>query len=209
MTHSMTQKERKEKGRVYRYDDPAIMGEQLKFMEKLYDYNSTRPLEQTRRQQLLKEMFAEIGEGCHIEPPLHANWGGHHVHFGSGIYCNFNLSLVDDAHIYVGDHCMIAPNVVIATSGHPILPVLREQNYVYNLPVHIGSNVWIGSGVQILPGVTIGDHSVIGAGSVVTNDIPANVVAFGVPCRVVREIGEKDEKYYFKNRELDISLSDI
>lgn len=104
---------------------------------------------------------------------------------------------------------MIAPNVVIATSGHPILPVLREQNYVYNLPVHIGSNVWIGSGVQILPGVTIGDHSVIGAGSVVTNDIPANVVAFGVPCRVVREIGEKDEKYYFKNRELDISLSDI
>ena len=200
----MTNKERKDNGLVYRYDDPDIMGKQLNYMEKLYDYNSTRPLEQNKRQQLLKEMFAEICDGCHIETPLHANWGGHHVHFGSGIYCNFNLTLVDDADIYVGNDCMIAPNVVIATSGHPILPILRENNYVYNLPVHIGKNVWIGSGVQILPGVTIGENSVIGAGSVVTDDIPSNVVALGVPCRVIREIGEKDKKYFFKNRELDV-----
>jgi galactoside O-acetyltransferase len=161
-------------------------------------------LEHDKRQQLLKEMFAEIGEGCHIEPPLHSNWGCHHVHFGSGIYCNFNLSLVDDADIYVGDHCMIAPNVVIATSGHPILPILREHNYVYNFPVHIGKNVWIGSNVSILPGVTIGDNSVIGAGSVVRSDIPANVVAAGVPCRVLRKIGEKDKKYFYKNKEMDV-----
>ena len=111
---------------------------------------------------------------------------------------------MDDEHIYVGDYSMIAPNVVIATSGHPILPILRENHYVYNLPVHIGRNVWIGSGVQVLPGVTIGDNSVIGGGSVLTNDIPENVVAFGVPCRVIREIGEKDRKYFFKNRELDV-----
>jgi galactoside O-acetyltransferase len=110
---------------------------------------------------------------------------------------------VDDEHIYVGDWCMIAPNVVI-TSGHPILPILREHHYVYNLPVHIGRNVWIGSGVQILPGVTIGDNSVIGAGSVVTNDIPANVVALGAPCRVFREIGEKDRRYFWRQRELDV-----
>jgi galactoside O-acetyltransferase len=200
----MTNKERKAKGLPYHYDDPEIMGAQLGYMENLYDYNATRPLEQEKRQQLLKEMFAEIGDNCHIEPPLHANWGCHHVHFGSGIYCNFNLTLVDDTDIYIGDDCMIAPNVVIATSGHPILPILREHNYVYNLPVHIGKNVWIGSGVQILPGVTIGDNSVIGAGSVVTNNIPANVVALGAPCRVIREIGEKDKKYYFKNRELDV-----
>lgn len=200
----MTNKERKTKGLPYHYDDPELMGNQLGYMEKLYDFNATRPLEQEKRQQLLKEMFAEIGDNCHIEPPLHANWGCHHVHFGSGIYCNFNLTLVDDTDIYVGDYCMIAPNVVIATSGHPVLPILREHHYVYNIPVHIGKNVWIGSGVQILPGVTIGDNSVIGAGSVVTNDIPPNVVAVGTPCRVVREIGEKDKKYYFKSRELDV-----
>ena len=200
----MTNKERKENGLPYRYDDPSIMGEQLTYQEKLCDFNATRPLEHEKKQRLLKEMFAEIGDGCHIETPLHANWGCHNVHFGNGIYCNSNVTFVDDVDIYVGDHCLIAPNVVIATSGHPVLTILREHNYVYNLPVHIGSNVWIGSGVQILPGVTIGNNSVIGAGSVVTADIPANVVAFGVPCRVIRDIGEKDRKYFFKDRELDV-----
>lgn len=200
----MNNKERKERGLVYRYDDPSIMGEQLSYMEKLHDFNATRPLEQDKRQQLLKEIFAEIGEGCHIEPPLHANWGCHNVHFGSGIYCNFNLTLVDDAEIFVGNDCMFGPNVVISTSGHPVLPILREHNYVYNIPIRIGNNVWVGSGVQIMPGVTIGDNSVIGAGSVVTSDIPANVIALGVPCRVMREIGEKDRKYFYKNRELDV-----
>jgi galactoside O-acetyltransferase len=126
------------------------------------------------------------------------------VHFGKGIYCNFNLTLVDDEHIYVGDYCMFAPNVVIATSGHPILPVLREHHYVYNIPVRIGRNVWVGANAVIMPGVTIGDNTVIGGGSVVTNDIPANVVAMGIPCRVVREIGEKDRQFFYKNRELDV-----
>jgi galactoside O-acetyltransferase len=200
----MTNIERKAAGLPYHYDDPAIMGNQLEYQELLYEYNLTRPTEQDRRQELLREMFAEIGEGCHIETPLHANWGGRHVHFGRGVYGNSNLTLVDDEHIYAGDYCMFGPNVVIATSGHPVLPVLRENHYVYNLPVRIGRNVWVGSGVQILPGVTIGDNSVIGAGSVVTSDIPANVVALGLPCRVVREIGEKDKKYYFKDRELDV-----
>ncbi|MDR1640614.1 MAG: sugar O-acetyltransferase [Clostridiales bacterium] len=201
----MNNKERRVNGLPYHYDDPEIMGKQLLYMEKLHDYNATRPSEQEKRQELLKEMFAEIGEGCHIEPPLRANWGCHNVHFGSGIYCNFNATFVDDIDIYVGDDCMIAPNVVIATSGHPILPVLREHNYVYNIPVRIGRNVWIGSGVQILPGVTIGDNSVIGAGSVVTSDIPANVVAFGAPCKVFREIGEKDKLCFYKDRKLDVS----
>jgi galactoside O-acetyltransferase len=200
----MTNKERKARGLYYQYDDPEVMGPQLQYMEKLYDYNHTRPLEQDTRQRLLKEMFAEIGEGCHIETPLNANWGCHHVHFGKGIYCNFNVTFVDDADIYVGDYCMIAPNVVIATSGHPILPLLREHHYVYNFPVHIGKNVWIGSGVQILPGITIGDNSVIGAGSVILADIPANVVAAGTPCGVLREIGEKDRKYFFKDKEMDV-----
>lgn len=99
---------------------------------------------------------------------------------------------------------MISPNVVFTTSGHPVLPILRESHYVYNLPIHIGRNVWIGSGSQIMPGITIGDNSVIGAGSVVTHDIPENVVAFGVPCQVIREIGEKDREFYYKDRKLDV-----
>lgn len=200
----MNNKERKESGLIYHYDDPELMGQQMTYLEKLHDFNATRPSEQEKRQEMLKEIFAEIGDNCHIEPPLHANWGCHNVHMGSGVYCNFNLTFVDDAEIYIGDNCMIAPNVVIATSGHPILPILRENNYVYNLPIHIGKNVWIGSGVQILPGVTIGDNSVIGAGSVVTDSIPANVVAVGIPCKILREIGDKDQKFYFKNKKLDV-----
>jgi galactoside O-acetyltransferase len=149
-------------------------------------------------------MFAEIGEDCFIETPLHSNWGCHNAHLGRGVYCNSNLTLVDDADIYIGDRCMIAPNVVIATAGHPVLPILREHNYEYAFPVRIGKNVWIGSNVTVLPGVTVGDNSVIGAGSVVSRDIPPNVIAMGVPCRVVREIGERDKKYFFKERELDI-----
>jgi galactoside O-acetyltransferase len=200
----MDNQARKALGLPYYYDDPSIMGRQLEYQELLYDYNATRPTERDQRQRLLREMFAEIGDGCHIETPLHANWGCRNVHFGRGIYCNANLTLVDDAEIFVGDYCMFAPNVVIATSGHPILPVLRENHYVYNLPVRIGCNVWVGSGVQILPGVTIGDNSVIGAGSVITSDLPANVVAFGAPCRVARDIGEKDRRYFYKDRALDV-----
>lgn len=100
---------------------------------------------------------------------------------------------------------MFGPNVVIATSGHPVLPILREHHYVYNIPVSIGKNVWIGANVSILPGVTIGDNTVIGAGSVVTNDIPANVVAFGAPCKVKREISDHDRQFYFKQRRLDVT----
>jgi galactoside O-acetyltransferase len=200
----MTNRERKEKGLPYRYDDSALLGHQLLLQETLYDYNHARPSDTVTRERLLREMFAEIGEGCHVETPVNANWGCRHVHFGRGIYCNSNVTFVDDADIFVGDHCLIAPNVVIATSGHPILPILRAHNYVYNRPVHIGSNVWIGSGAQIMPGVTIGDNAVIGAGSVVTSDIPADTVAYGILCQVVRNIGEKDEKYFFKKEELDV-----
>lgn len=190
-------------GSLYWPSDDSIMEVQLRCLEKLYDFNATRPLEQEKRAALLKEMFAEIGKDCYVEPPLHANWGGHHVHFGNKVYANFNLTLVDDTHIYVGDCTKFGPNVTIATAGHPILPQLRQKQYQYNFPVHIGKNCWIGAGAVITPGVTIGDNTVIGAGSVVTKDIPANVVAVGNPCRVMREIGEKDRKYYFRDNEID------
>lgn len=191
-------------GRLYLPMDASILEKQNQCLEFLYDYNATRPSEGERRKHLLKKMFAEIGEGCYIEPPFHANWGGNHVHFGKMVYANFNLTMVDDTDIYVGDGTMIGPNVTIATAGHPILPELREKSYQYNIPVHIGRNVWLGAGVVIVPGITIGDNTVIGAGSVVTRDIPANVVAAGNPCRVLREIGEHDRTYYYKEREIDI-----
>ena len=116
---------------------------------------------------------------------------------------NFNLTMVDDTHIYVGNHTMFGPNVTIATAGHPVLPDLRIYGYQYNMPVHIGRNCWLGAGVVVLPGVTIGDNTVIGAGSIVTKDIPANVVAVGNPCKVLREINEKDREYYFRDRKMD------
>lgn len=200
-------RQRMEEGRIYPPGDESIMAEQQICLEKLYDFNATRPSQMKLREEMLKDMFAEIGEGCYIEPPLHSNFGGKHVHFGKNVYANFNLTLVDDAHIYVGDCVMFAPNVVVATAAHPILPVLRKAGMQFNLPVHIGNNVWIGAGAIILPGVTIGDNSVIGAGSVVTKDIPAGVVAVGNPCRVLREIGERDKLYYYKDRPVDVEIN--
>ena len=202
----MRMKDKLHTGQLYLPTDEAIMAEQLTYLEKLYDFNATRPLEQEKRAKMLQEMFAEIGEDCYIEPPLHSNWGGHHVHFGKCVYANFNLTLVDDTHIYIGDYTMFGPNVTVATAGHPILPELRCQGYQYNAEVHIGKNCWIGAGAIILPGITIGDNVVIGAGSVVTTDLPSNVVAVGNPCRVLREVGEQDRKYYYKDRKIDPKL---
>lgn len=194
----MTEKEKLHAGVIYDPGDGEILREQTACLEKLYDFNRTRPGEAEKRRALLREMFAEIGEGCYIEPPLHANFGGRHVHFGDRVYANFNLTLVDDTHIYVGDGTMFAPNVVVATAAHPILPSLRERGLQYNKPVRIGKNCWIGAGAILLPGVTVGENSVIGAGSVVTRDVPANVVAAGNPCRVLREIGEHDRAFFWR-----------
>ncbi|MBQ2989098.1 MAG: sugar O-acetyltransferase [Clostridia bacterium] len=197
-------KSRMHTGELYLPGDPKILSEQMACLEKLYDFNQTRPSALAERTRLLREMFAEIGEGCYIEPPFHSNWGGRHVHFGKNVYANFNLTLVDDTHIYVGDNTMFGPNVTVATAGHPILPELREQGYQYNMPVKIGKNCWIGAGAVIVPGITVGDNVVIGAGSVVTKDIPSGVVAVGNPCRVLREVNERDREYYFKDRKINL-----
>lgn len=200
----MNIKEKMHAGELYLPFDEELITEQLQKLDRLYDFNMTRPTEMEKRNALLKEMFAEIGENCYIEPPFHSNFGGSHVHFGSNVYANFNLTLVDDTHIYVGNNTMFGPNVTVATAGHPILPELRQQGYQYNAPIHIGENCWIGAGALILPGITIGDNVVIGAGSVVTKDIPSNVVAVGNPCRILREINDHDKEYYFKDKKIRI-----
>ncbi len=197
----MTVKEKMKNGMLYCCGDEELMREQTQCLEKLYDFNQTRPSEADKRAALLKELFAEVGEGCYVEPPLHANWGCN-THFGHHVYANFNLTLVDDTDIFVGDYVMFGPNVTVATAGHPVDPELRRQIAQFNIPVHIGNNVWIGAGSVLLPGVSIGDNTVIGAGSIVTRDIPANVVAVGNPCRVLREIGDHDREYYYRGRRI-------
>ncbi len=199
----MTEQEKQHSGALYNPGNPEIMAEQLRLLDTLREYNEIPHVDMERREAKLRTMFAEIGEGCYVESPFHANFAGKHVHFGKGIYVNFNLTLVDDTHIYVGDYTMIGPNVTIATAGHPICPELREKGMQYNLPVHIGRNCWLGAGVVVLPGVTIGDNVVIGAGSIVTRDIPSNMVAVGNPCRCLREVGERDRIYYFRDRLID------
>ena len=201
----MSMKDKMHTGELYLPGNDEILKRQTKCLDRLYDFNMTRPTEFEKRQKLMKEMFAEIGDGCYIEPPFHANFGGAHCPWGHHIYANFNLTMVDDTHIYVGDYTMFGPNVTIATAGHPILPELREKAYQYNAPVHIGKNCWLGAGVIVLPGITIGDNVVIGAGSIVTKDLPPNVVAVGNPCRILRKINEHDKEYYFKNRKIDLA----
>lgn len=202
----MTEWEKIHSGELYLSMDDSILSEQLTYLDLMDEYNRIPRRMQKERSEMLPKLFAEVGEGCVIESPYFGNWGGHHVHLGKGVYANTGLTLVDDTHIYIGDYTMLGPNVVLATAGHPIHPDLRPQAYQYNLPVHIGRNCWLGAGVIVMPGVTIGENSVIGAGSVVTRDIPANVVAVGNPCRVMREIGEHDRKYYWRDRKIDQSL---
>ena len=182
----MTEKEKMLAGQIYDPMVDEIMAPQLACIERLAAFNATLPSQMERRMALLREMLAECGENCYVEPPLRANWGGRNVHFGDGVYANFNLTCVDDADIYVGSHTMIGPNVTICTAAHPLAPALRAKGLQYNRPVRIGENVWIGACVTILPGVTIGDGSVIGAGSLVLRDVPPGVVAVGSPARVIR-----------------------
>lgn len=195
-------------GRLYLPGNEEIVTEQNACLEKLYDFNHTRPSEIQKRIAMAKEMFAEFGEGSYIEPPFYANWGGKNIHIGEWVYVNFACTFVDDGEIFIGDKCMFGPNVTIATPGHPILPALREYGIQYNLPVHIGRNVWVGAGAVILPGISIGDNCVIGAGSVVTKDIPANSVAVGNPCKVLREINEHDKEYYWRDRKIDLPVEE-
>ena len=199
----MNDYEKLHSGEIYDPNNEDIFNEQIKCLNRLYDFNATRPTELEKRSEMLKDMLAEVGENCYIEPPFHSNWGGKNVHLGNNVYFNFNATMVDDTHIYIGDYTLLGPNVVIATAGHPILPELREKALQYNMPVHIGKNCWLGAGVIVLPGVTIGDNTVIGAGSVVTKDIPANVVAVGNPCKVLREISEHDKEFYYKDKRIN------
>ena len=190
----MTEYEKMVKGLIYDPLDDEIMSEQQKYQDRLWEFNQLKPSDHDKKLAYMKEVFAECGDDCYIELPFHANWGGHHLHLGSGIYSNSNLTLVDDGHIYVGDRVMFGPNVTVATANHPFEAELRRKGLQYNKDVYIGENAWIAAGVMIVPGVHIGRNTVIGAGSVVTKDIPDNVLAVGNPCRVIRTLSDEDRE---------------
>ena len=159
----MTQYERMVKGLIYDPADSEIMKKQSVFLDKLWEFNQLRPSDYEKKQKYMQEVFGSCGKNCYIELPLRANWGGHHLYMGSDVYVNYNLTIVDDGNIYIGDKVMIGPNVIIATANHPINPELRARGLQYNKDVHIGQNTWIGANTVIVPGIHIGKNTVIGA----------------------------------------------
>lgn len=190
--------ERMESGKLFYAGDPELVQAKLRCKELLYDFNHARPSQAGEMLALLGQLLGAVGEGCWIEPPLYVNWGSR-IALGDHVYANTGLTVIDDTFVTIGSHVMLGPRVTISAASHPVDPELRRQAYQYDLPVVLEENVWVGAGATILPGATIGKNSVIGAGSVVDRDIPPDVVAAGVPCRVLREIGPRDREYYHKN----------
>ena len=196
----MTEQEKMKQGYLW-MDDEENLGLQAKCKALVKQFNDMPTSAFEEREAILHDIFGEVGEGVWLNSPLTAAVGKY-VSIGSGTYANMNLTLIDDWKITIGKNVLIGPNVTLCTTGHPVHPAHRLDG-MYSFPVTIGDNVWLGGNVMVLPGVTIGENAVIGAGSIVTKDIPANVIAAGVPCKVIREITDRDAEYYFKDRRFD------
>lgn len=196
----MTMRERIMQGKLFTDECEGLPEERLAAKKRMKAFNDSAPDETEKRQALLTEIFGKKTD-VWIEPPFYFCYGTH-ISVGEGSYINMNCNFIDDGSISIGKNVMFGPAVTVATVGHPVNPGLR--GYMYTDPVRIGDNCWIGANVMICPGVSIGANSVFGAGSVVTRDIPADSVAAGNPCRVIREIGERDEVYYYKERKIEL-----
>lgn len=196
----MNMHERIMNGKLFSDMCEGMPEERSEAKRRMIAFNATTPDTLEERMRIQREMLGDGSGEAWIEPPFYFCYGKHIV-LGEGTYINFNCNFVDDGMIIVGKNVMFGPVVTIATVGHPIWPELR--GYMYTDPVTIQDNVWIGENATICPGVTIGENSVIGAGSVVTKDIPANCIAVGNPCRVLREISEKDKEFYYRDRRID------
>ena len=196
-------------GELYDCDDPELLKYQRSLINLIEEYNNTKETEEgiKQREEMLRKAVGTYGEGLFILPPIYANFGLKHVHFGKRVFINYCSTFVDDGEIFIDDDTMIGPCVTIATASHPLSPRVRKNKLQYNKPVHIGKNVWIGAKVTILPGVNIGDNAVIGAGSVVTKDVKANTVVVGNPAKELKKITEKDD-YYFDGKEIPKEILD-
>ncbi|MBP1918025.1 sugar O-acetyltransferase [Youngiibacter multivorans] len=199
----MNQKERMLAGLPYKSWLDGLPEERKAVRVKTREYNRLDPDDKERRDVLIREILGKTGRQLFIEAPFLCDYGNN-IEVGENFYANFNLVILDVAKVIIGNNVMIAPNVAIYTAGHPVHPESRNSGYEYGIPITIGNNVWIGGNVVINPGVRIGDNVIIGAGSVVTKDIPDNMIAVGNPCRPVREITEEDRKYYYRDRVFDV-----
>ncbi|MHA6528755.1 sugar O-acetyltransferase [Paenibacillus sp. BAC0078] len=199
----MTEKEKAQKGLLYdNNNDKQLVEERLQAKELCYDYNHLRPSRIAEREAMIRELFAKTGTKFLIEQPFLCDQG-YNIEIGENFYCNHNCVMLDAAKVTFGDNVFIAPNVGFYTAGHPLDAEQRNQGLEIAYPITVGNNVWIGGGVSVLPGVSIGDNTVIGAGSVVTRDIPSGVIAAGNPCRVIREITEADKDKYPRDGKAD------
>lgn len=192
--------ERRDAGLAY-ISDEAVMKEQMKCRKILQKLNTADRSDFDAIAEIIKELLGK-SEEAFINPPFYCDYGSH-IEVGKNFFANYNCTIIDVAKVKIGDNCQMAPNVSIYTAGHPVHPAARNTLYEYGIEVTIGDNVWIGGNTVILPGVHIGSNTVIGAGSVVTKDIPDWVIAGGNPCKVIRKITEEDIKYYYKDREFD------
>jgi acetyltransferase-like isoleucine patch superfamily enzyme len=199
----MNQKERMLTGLPYKAWLDGLSEERVNNKIKIYEYNLLRPDETEKMDTLLKDILGKTGENVFIEAPFHCDYGKN-IEVGENFFANYNLTVLDVGKVIIGSNVQIAPNVSIYTAGHPIHPQSRNSGYEYGIGVTIGNNVWLGGNVVINPGVHIGNNAVIGSGSVVTKDIPENVVAVGNPCKVIKAITDEDRKYYYKDKEFDI-----
>ncbi|HBX45775.1 sugar O-acetyltransferase [Limibacterium fermenti] len=188
----MTEKEKCLQGLLYNANyDEELLRERAVCKDRCLEYNQTKSSDIKRRKELLKQLVPNSKENISIEPPFWCDYG-YNIEFGNTIFVNHNLVILDEAKVTLGDNIFIGPNCSFYTAVHPLDAAQRNEGLEYARPISIGNNVWLGGNVVVLPGVNIGDHSVIGAGSVVTKDIPANVVAFGNPCKVIRQIEQKN-----------------
>lgn len=200
----MDQKERMLAGLPYRSWLDGLKEERMECKKKLYAYNNLPPDKEAEREALLREILGKTCEGyLNIESPFHCDYG-YNIEVGKEFFANYNFIVLDVGKVKIGDNFMCGPNVQLSTAGHPLHPESRASGYEYGIGITIGDNVWIGGNVLVCPGVTIGSNVVIGGGSVVTKDIPDNMLAYGNPCRVIREITEADRDYYFRDRKFDV-----
>ena len=190
----MTEREMQSKGMLYKLD-ADLMASHQRAQRITRLLNNTTEEERDKRKQFVQELFAAAGEGSYVHPPFFCDYGCN-TQVGKNFYCNYDCVFLDCGKITIGDNVMLGPKVALYAVGHAIDPVVRSHGHDYPIPITIGSNVWIGGSCVICPGVTIGDNAVIGAGSVVTKDIPANVVAAGNPCRVIRPITQEDTDFW-------------
>lgn len=191
----MTERERMLAGRLYFSGGEELRGMRSRAKELNARYNSTMESQQEERLAILKELFGSVGSNPWIEPNLRCDYGKH-ISIGNNFYANYDCVFLDCAPVSIGDNVLFGPRVCVFTAGHPIDPVVRAAGLEQAKPITIGSNVWVGGNTVINPGVTIGDNVVIGSGSVVTKDIPSDVIAVGNPCRILRKITEEDRIYW-------------